>query len=105
MKPVTDADFQQVVREHLDGPVVVKFHAEWCNPCKDFAPLVDELAKYYEDNILFVSCDVDQAQKIASELNIRTVPSLALFSDGMVRDILVGRHPKSEVRQWINESV
>lgn len=102
MQQVSDTDFQSEVRE-AEQPVVVMFKAAWCNPCKDFFPLVEDLAGKMSE-FKFVTADLEEAPQIADELGIRTIPSLALFADGMVRDIMVGRHPKTEVRLWITEN-
>lgn len=109
MQAITDDEFHVEVRE-ADVPTVVMFKASWCNPCSDFFPLVEDLANKMP-NFRFVTMDLDEANSregetsvIADELGIRTIPSLAIFNDGMVRDILVGRHLKNEVRHWINEN-
>ncbi|ANJ20777.1 thioredoxin domain [Roseobacter phage RD-1410W1-01] len=102
LQKVTDESFHDEVRE-AEQPVVVLFKATWCNPCKEFTPLVEDLAGKMT-GFKFVTIDLDESPKTTGDMAIRTVPSLALFNDGMVRDVLVGRHPKQEVRHWINDN-
>lgn len=104
LKPVSDEDFQQAVRE-AEGPVVVMFGASWCKPCQNFKPTVEDLARSLDGDVQFVMADLDESELTASQLGIRSVPSLALFSDGMIRDVLAGTKSKLDVRQWINDNV
>lgn len=104
LKPVTDETFRAQVRETTD-PVVVMFTGSWCQPCKKFLPVVEQIAEAMKGDITFLTADIEQTEQFASELAIRTVPSLALFSDGMIRDVLTGTQSKSELRLWIQENI
>jgi thioredoxin-like negative regulator of GroEL len=104
LKPVTDETFHEEVREKVD-PVLVMFTGSWCQPCKRFLPVVEEMAQTMKGDIEFLSADIEETSKTASELAIRTVPSLALFVDGMVREIVTGSQSKGDLRLWIQENV
>ena len=102
--PVTDETFHELVRENTD-PVIVMFTGSWCQPCKAFLPTIEAYAQSMGDDITFLIGDIEEMEKTASDLSIRSVPSLALFSDGMIRDILTGTHSKEELRLWVSENI
>tara|TARA_Y100000593_G_C4115024_1_gene239807 strand:- start:181 stop:519 length:339 start_codon:yes stop_codon:yes gene_type:complete len=110
LKYVFDEDFNNRVR-HANKPTVVLFKADWCAPCKEFTPTVEMLAERIPQ-VDFVQIDIDdgnpvegESSVIAQELSIRTVPSLVLFSDGMLVDVKVGRHQLADLRQWLNDNL
>jgi len=104
LRPLTDTDFQKEVREDTD-PIVIMFTGSWCQPCKRFKPTVEEMAQQMDGDVRFAEMDIEHAGETASYLNIRSVPSVALFSDGMVREIHAGTMTKMELRQWIQENI
>ena len=104
LRPVTDADFQQEVRESMD-PIVVLFTGPFCQPCKKFIPVVEHVSKQFQGDVAFVVADMEDNVKVLSELNIRTVPSLVLFSDGMVREVKTGTCSPNDLRLWVQENV
>jgi len=104
LKPLTDANFHEEVRESTDSIVIV-FTGSWCQPCKRFKPIVEEMAEMMDGDVRFAEMDIEQSEDTASHLNIRSVPSVALFSDGMIREIHVGTMNKTELRLWIQENI
>lgn len=104
LKPVTDETFHELVRETTD-PVIVMFTGSWCQPCKNFLPVVEDYAQRMGDDITILTADLDESKVTASDLNIRTVPSLALFSDGMIRDVLTGTHSLADLRMWVQDNI
>lgn len=104
LKPLTDADFHTEVRENTD-PIVIMFTGSWCQPCKRFKPTVEEMAQQMDGDVRFAEMDIEHADETASHLNIRSVPSVALFSDGMVREVHAGTMTKTELRLWIQENI
>lgn len=104
MKPVTDQSFHEEVRENTD-PVVIYFTGAWCQPCKNFGPVVEAMAETMQGDVRFLKADMDENEKMANELSIRSLPSLVLFNDGMVREIHAGTMNKNELRLWIQENI
>ena len=70
--------------------VVVKFGAEWCGPCKQIAPVLDELADKYQDRLKYIPVDVEESYDIATEYKIRNVPTILFIKNGEVIDKAVG---------------
>jgi thioredoxin 1 len=70
--------------------VVVKFGAEWCGPCKQIAPVLEELADTYQDRLKYISVDVEESYDIATEYKIRNVPTILFLKQGEVMDKAVG---------------
>ena len=90
VKAIAEADFESEVMR-AGQPVVVDFFAPWCGPCKTLAPRLDKLAGEFGDRIKFVSVNLDQAQGLATQLNVQGVPTLFFFGpDGKLADTSVG---------------
>jgi thioredoxin 1 len=76
-------------------PVVVDFYAPWCGPCKTLGPLLEQFAERYADRIRFFKVNVDEAPALAERFQITGVPTLIVFSDGQVQEVMVGLpHPR-----------
>ncbi|CBW47030.1 hypothetical host-like thioredoxin [Roseovarius Plymouth podovirus 1] len=103
LRSLSDADFNQEVRESSE-PIVIMFTGSWCQPCKRFKPTVVEMSQNFPD-IRFAEMDIEQSQDTVAHLNIRTVPSLAMFVDGMIREVHSGTMNKTELRLWIQENI
>jgi thioredoxin 1 len=93
---VTDDTFDSEVLAS-DQPVLVKFEAEWCGPCKAITPMVEEVAGEYADRLKVVKLDIDQSNRAPYRFGIRGVPTLLLFKGGQVAALKVGIHRKSEL--------
>lgn len=93
---VTDETYEKelVVNE----PVLVKFSATWCGPCKTLAPILDELASEYIGRIKFINVDIDKTSSIAPKYGIRAVPTILFIKDGHVLNTLVGSQTRSRVQ-------
>ncbi|MGI9627229.1 MAG: thioredoxin [Longimicrobiales bacterium] len=90
---VTEDDFEATVLGS-SAPVLVDFFAEWCGPCKVLAPMLDEIANQNVGRLVVAKVDTDQAQKVAAEYEIRGVPTVVLFRDGVEVDRSVGIEPQ-----------
>ena len=102
--PVTDATFEAEVLKS-DIPVVVDFWAEWCGPCKQIGPALEELSSEYDGRIKIAKVNVDENPSIPSQLGVRGIPALFMFKDGQVISNKVGAAPKAALQGWIDDAV
>ncbi len=96
MKPITitDDNFEnEVLKSEL--PVIIDFWAEWCSPCRLIAPIIEELANEYEGKIKVGKLDVDVNQQTAIKYGVRSIPTVLMFKDGEVKDVIIGAVPKA----------
>jgi thioredoxin 1 len=93
MQQVTDDTFQQEVLAS-EIPVLVDFHADWCNPCRAAAPAIEALAEEYAGRVKVVKVDVDKDSKHAMEHGVRGIPNFIVFKGGQRAAQFVGWHDK-----------
>jgi len=100
---VTDNTFETAVLK-ADRPVLLKFEAEWCGPCKAMKPAIDELAAEYGERITVATLDIDQNNQTPYRLGVRGVPTVMLFRDGQVVGQKVGLARKADLVTLIERS-
>jgi thioredoxin 1 len=103
-KKITDASFDSDVLKS-DKPVLVDFWAEWCGPCKQIAPALEDLASEMSDKITVAKLDIDENPGTPQKFNVRGIPTLMLFKDGELFDTKVGSLPKSKLYEWVESAV
>jgi thioredoxin 1 len=102
IKHTSDADFAGDVTSST-VPVLVDYWAEWCGPCKQIAPMLEEVAKEYGDKIKIVKLNVDDNRDISSKYSIRGIPTLMLFKDGAVAATKVGALSKGQLTGFLDQ--
>ena len=101
---VTDATFEQQVLK-ADKPVLVKFEAEWCGPCKAMKPTIAEIASEYGDKLTIATVDIDQNNQTPYKLGVRGVPTVMLFHKGSIVGQKVGLARKADLAALIDRQV
>lgn len=92
-------------KEILDSdiPALVDFWAPWCGPCNRVAPTVEKIAKEYQGKLKVGKLNVDEAPDVASQYNIMGIPTLMIFKNGKVVEVIVGVEPKEYIEEKINQ--
>lgn len=105
-KPVhiDDDNFDETVIKSKT-PVLVDFWAPWCGPCKAVAPILDELAKDYNEKIVIAKLNVDESPQNASKYGVSAIPTMLIFKNGAPVHSIVGYKPKPELKKAIDEVI
>ena len=100
----TDQNFKKEVLES-EMPVLVDFWAPWCGPCRMVGPTIDEIARENKFGVKFVKVNVDENPSIASEYNIQSIPTIAIFKNGKIMKTTIGAQSKSAYETLISKTL
>jgi thioredoxin 1 len=101
---VTDETFDTDVLK-AKGAVLVDFWATWCGPCKMIAPALEEIGAEFKDQLTVAKVDIDQNPMTPNTYAVRGVPTMILFKDGKPVATKVGALPKSQLKDWVRQSL
>ena len=101
---LTDDNFEDEVL-NADQPVLVDFWATWCGPCRQVAPIIEDLADEFEGRAKVGKVDVDDNPQTAQQFGVRSIPTLLFFKDGEVQETLVGASGKKPLKDTLEELV
>ena len=102
-KPVTDASFQTDVL-NADKPVLVDFWAEWCGPCRQIGPALEELSDELASRVTIAKMNIDENPETPGRFGVRGIPTLMIFKNGKLAATKVGAAPKSALKAWIEQN-
>ena len=100
-KNVTDENFETEVLK-ADKPTLVDFWAEWCGPCKQIGPVLEEISNEMSNDIIIAKHNIDENPNQPTKYGVRGIPTLMFFKEGKLIDTKVGSLPKSSLTEWIN---
>ncbi len=93
---LTSSSFDEIVNSS-DKPILVDFWAEWCGPCKQIAPILEEIANEMPNQITIAKLDIDEHGDIAGRFNVMSIPTMLLFHNGEIQHKVVGAKPKARL--------
>jgi thioredoxin 1 len=101
---IDDNEFEQKVLQSAE-PVLVDFWAEWCGPCRQIAPVLDEIAKDRAGKITIAKVNIDKNPGTPQKYGVRGIPTLIIFKNGQAVSTKVGSLPKSKLVEWIDSVI
>ncbi|WP_019960673.1 thioredoxin TrxA [Woodsholea maritima] len=104
IKTVSDDTFDSDVLK-ADGPILVDFWAEWCGPCKQIAPALDNIASDMEGKLTIAKVNIDDNPMTPGKYGVRGIPTMIIFNKGEIVDTKVGAMAQGKIQEWINTHV
>lgn len=103
-KAISDASFEADVLQ-AEKPVLLDFWAEWCGPCKQIGPSLEEIAVEQDATLTVAKMNIDENPETPTKLGVRGIPTLMLFRDGEVVATKVGALSKDKLLEWVTSSL
>ena len=103
-KKITDESFEaDVIKASI--PTVVDFWAEWCGPCKQISPVLEEISDEMKDKVVIAKHNIDEEPNTPTKYGVRGIPTMLLFKDGQLKATKVGATTKSNIVSWIEDNI
>ena len=103
-KKVTDESFEKDVIKS-QKTTIVDFWAEWCNPCKQISPILEEISNEMSNDVVIAKLNIDQEVNTPTKYGIRGIPTLLMFKDGAAVDQIVGAVPKTTLKERLDQII
>jgi thioredoxin 1 len=100
---LNEADFDSAIQS--DKPILVDFWAEWCNPCKMIAPILDQLADEMGEDVTIAKVNVEDNTALAQRFGISSIPNLKVFKNGVEIDNIIGAAPKARLKDTLEKHI
>ncbi len=100
---ITDESFEKDVLQS-SKPVLVDFWAEWCGPCKQIAPALEQISEELGAQVTVAKLNIEDSPTTPSKYGVRGIPTMMLFKDGQMASMKVGAMPKQKIIEWLKEA-
>ena len=101
---ITDTNFDEEIK-NSPLPILVDFWAEWCGPCKQIGPILEEISDEMKDQVVVGKHNIDDNPNQPTKYGVRGIPTMLLFKDGELKSQKVGASTKSNIVSWIKENI
>ncbi len=101
---ISDIEFDEEIK-NSQIPVLVDFWAEWCGPCLQIGPILEEIGEAKKDKLKILKLNIDENPETPQKFGVRGIPTLMLFKDGKIVDTKVGSLPKNILETWIDSNL
>jgi len=101
---ITDSNFDEEIK-NSKVPILVDFWAEWCGPCKQIGPILEDIGEVKKDKLKILKLNIDENPETPQKFGVRGIPTLMLFKDGKLLDTKVGSLPKNILESWIDPNL
>ena len=100
---ITDKNFNDIISKNKT--VLVDFWAEWCGPCKQIGPTLEEISNEMAEQVIIAKHNIDNEPNTPTKFGVRGIPTMLLFKNGELKSTKVGATPKSDIVSWIKENI